>query len=97
MTKRVLKRILMLIPTVIGVSFIVFLLFYLSPGDAALAKAGPNAPKEVIEALREKMGLNDPFLAQYLRFLKVLYKLFVKSFLLLDFLKYFISFVFNNI
>lgn len=70
MTKRVLKRILLLIPTVIGVSFIVFLLFYLSPGDAALAKAGPNAPKEVIEALREKMGLNDPFLAQYLRFLK---------------------------
>lgn len=70
MTKRVLKRILLLIPTVIGVSFIVFLLFYLSPGDAALAKAGPNAPKEVIEALRENMGLNDPFLAQYLRFLK---------------------------
>lgn len=70
MTKRILKRILLLIPTVIGVSFIVFLLFYLSPGDAALAKAGPNAPKEVIEALRENMGLNDPFLAQYLRFLK---------------------------
>ena len=70
MTKRVLKRILLLIPTVIGVSFIVFLLFYLSPGDAALAKAGPNAPKEVIDALRENMGLNDPFLAQYLRFLK---------------------------
>lgn len=70
MTKRVLKRILLLIPTVIGVSFIVFLLFYLSPGDAALAKAGPNATKEVIEALRENMGLNDPFLAQYLRFLK---------------------------
>lgn len=70
MTKRILKRILLLIPTVIGVSFIVFLLFYLSPGDAALAKAGPNAPKEVIDALRENMGLNDPFLAQYLRFLK---------------------------
>lgn len=70
MTKRVLKRILLLIPTVIGVSFIVFLLFYLSPGDAALAKAGPNAPKEVIDALRENMGLNDSFLAQYLRFLK---------------------------
>ena len=70
MTKRVLKRILLLIPTVIGVSFIVFLLFYLSSGDAALAKAGPNAPKEVIDALRENMGLNDPFLAQYLRFLK---------------------------
>lgn len=70
MTKRILKRILLLIPTVIGVSFIVFLLFYLSPGDAALAKAGPNAPKEVIDALKENMGLNDPFLAQYLRFLK---------------------------
>lgn len=70
MPKYILKRILILIPTIIGVSFVVFSLLYLSPGDAALASAGPNAPKETIEILRDKMGLNDPFLIQYGRFLK---------------------------
>ncbi len=70
MPKYILKRILILIPTIIGVSFVVFFLLYLSPGDAALASAGPNAPKETVEILRDKMGLNDPFLIQYGRFLK---------------------------
>ena len=70
MPKYILKRILILIPTIIGVSFVVFFLLYLSPGDAALASAGPNAPKETVEILRNKMGLNDPFLIQYGRFLK---------------------------
>lgn len=70
MSKYILKRILILIPTIIGVSFVVFSLLYLSPGDAALASAGPNAPKETVEILRDKMGLNDPFLIQYGRFLK---------------------------
>lgn len=70
MPKYILKRILILIPTIIGVSFVVFSLLYLSPGDAALASAGPNAPKETVEILRDKMGLNDPFLIQYGRFLK---------------------------
>lgn len=70
MSKYILKRILILIPTIIGLSFVVFSLLYLSPGDAALASAGPNAPKETVEILRDKMGLNDPFLIQYGRFLK---------------------------
>lgn len=70
MAKYILKRVLMLIPTMIGVSFIVFLLLHLSPGDAALAKAGPDATRQTIEAYREQMGLNDPFLVQYGRFLK---------------------------
>lgn len=70
MPKYILKRILILIPTIIGVSFVVFSLLYLSPGDAALASAGPNAPKETVEILRDKMGLNDQFLIQYGRFLK---------------------------
>lgn len=70
MPKYILKRILILIPTIIGVSFVVFSLLYLSPGDAALASAGPNAPKETVEILRDKMGINDPFLIQYGRFLK---------------------------
>ena len=60
MTKYVLKRLLILIPTLLGVSFIVFLLLYLSPGDAALAAAGPNAPEETVDAIRESLGLIKP-------------------------------------
>lgn len=70
MTKYIFKRILLLIPTLIGVSLIVFSLLYLSPGDAALAKAGVNAPEEVVESVREDMGLNDPFVVQYGRYIK---------------------------
>lgn len=70
MAKYILKRILILIPTIIGVSFIVFLLLYLSPGDAELAKAGANAPQSAIDAIRVQMGLNDPFIVQYGRYLK---------------------------
>ena len=70
MFKYILKRILILIPTLIGVSLIVFSLLYFSPGDAALAKAGPNAPYEVVEQLREEMGLNKPFIVQYGNYLK---------------------------
>lgn len=70
MTKYIFKRILLLIPTLVGVSLIVFSLLYLSPGDAALAKAGVNAPEEVVESVREDMGLNDPFVVQYGRYIK---------------------------
>lgn len=70
MTKYIFKRILLLIPTLIGVSLIVFSLLYLSPGDAALARAGVNAPEEVVESVREDMGLNDPFVVQYGRYIK---------------------------
>ena len=70
MTKYILKRLLLLIPTLLGVSFIVFSLLYLSPGDAALAAAGPNATKETVEAIRQNLGLNEPFLVQYGNYLK---------------------------
>lgn len=70
MTKYILKRLLILIPTLLGVSFIVFSLLYLSPGDAALAAAGPNATKETVEAIRQSLGLNEPFLVQYGNYLK---------------------------
>ena len=43
---------------------------YLTPGDPAQLILGESAPKEAVAALREKMGLNDPFFMQYLRFVK---------------------------
>lgn len=70
MLKYITRRLLLLIPTIIGVSFIVFTLLHFSPGDAATAKLGADVPQEAIEATREAMGLNDPFIVQYGRFLK---------------------------
>lgn len=70
MLRYILKRIAILIPALIGVSLIVFTLLYFSPGDAALAKAGINAPDEVVQQLRTEMGLDKPFIVQYGNYLK---------------------------
>ena len=42
----------------------------MSPGDAALAAAGPNATKEAVDSIRESLGLNEPFIVQYGNYLK---------------------------
>jgi peptide/nickel transport system permease protein len=70
MTKYVVKRFLFLIPIMLGVSFIVFGLLYLTPGDPARNALGPNASEEAVQELREDMGLNDPFVVQYGRYIK---------------------------
>ena len=69
MHKFILRRLLMLIPVMLGVSFIVFSMLHLAPGDPAVTIAGEHATLEQIEAIRESMGLNDPFLVQYGRWL----------------------------
>lgn len=58
----------MLIPVILGVTFIVFTIMYMTPGDPAQMMLGEKAPEAAVEALREEMGLNDPFLVQYFRF-----------------------------
>src|SRR5690554_3179180 len=68
MFRYILKRILWLIPILLGVTFIVFTIMYLSPGDPATSILGENAPIEAIEALREEMGLNRPFIFQFFKF-----------------------------
>ncbi|GAA0178848.1 ABC transporter permease [Clostridium sediminicola] len=65
MIKYILKRILSLIPVLIGVTFIVFTLLHLTPGDPARMVLGEQAPQEAVDDLREEMGLNDPFLVQF--------------------------------
>lgn len=69
MLKYIIRRVILLIPVMFGVSLIVFSLLYFSPGDPIRNKLGANASPEQVEALREKMGLNDPFLVQYGRYL----------------------------
>ncbi len=70
MHKYVLKRVLLLIPVLLGVSLLVFAIMSLTPGDPAQLILGENAPKAAVLKLREEMGLNDPFFMQYFRFVK---------------------------
>lgn len=70
MKKYIFKRILLLIPVLLGVSFLVFSIMSFTPGDPAQLILGENAPREAIEQLRDKMGLNSPFFIQYLTFVK---------------------------
>ena len=66
--KRLINRLIQLVITLIGVSFLTFCLTYLSPGDPAamvLEASDTIVSQEVIEQTREEMGLNDPFLVQY--------------------------------
>ena len=58
-------RLLMTIPLMLVVSFLIYSLVVLVPGDPAVALAGQNPTPEQIEATRERLGLNDPFLVQY--------------------------------
>jgi peptide/nickel transport system permease protein len=52
-----------------GVATISFALVFMMPGDAARMYAGPRAPEETVERIREQWGLNDPLPVQYVRFL----------------------------
>lgn len=70
MFKYILKRLLYLIPVLLGVSFIVFTLLYLTPGDMARNALGPSASEAAVAALRTEIGLDDPFLVQFGRYLK---------------------------
>ena len=69
MLRYIIKRLLLLIPVILGVSAIVFFIMSLSPGDPALAILGPDAEPEAVEALREELGLNDPVIVQYGRYM----------------------------
>jgi peptide/nickel transport system permease protein len=65
------RRLLLLIPTLLLVTFGVFMLTALVPGDAATTLAGgENATPERIALVREELGLNDPYLVQYFDWLK---------------------------
>ncbi|WP_071433030.1 ABC transporter permease [Angelakisella massiliensis] len=65
MLKYIIKRILLLIPVLIGVSFIVFTIMSFTPGDPATAILGNGATKEDIQKLNEELGYYDPFLERY--------------------------------
>jgi peptide/nickel transport system permease protein len=67
--KYIVKRILYLIPVLIGVAFIVFTLLYITPGDPAKMMLGERAGEEALRQFRAEQGLDKPFLAQFGNFL----------------------------
>ena len=72
MYKYILKRLLMMIPVLLGVSLIGFLLIYISPGDAVdsiVAQGGVYSEEDVMK-LREEFGLDQPFFVQYYNYVK---------------------------
>lgn len=70
MSRYILRRLLLLIPVLLGISIIAFSMLRLIPGDPARVMLGEHATAEQIEAFKERMGLNDPIYIQYIRYLQ---------------------------
>ena len=65
MLKYISRRVLILIPVLLGVSFLVFAILAMMPADVAAVQLGVSATPEGIEKWNEEHGLNDPFLKRY--------------------------------
>jgi len=66
----ILKRILYVIPVLLGVTVIVFSLMYIAPGDPAAIMLGMEATPEGIEQLRHEMGIDEPYIIQLINYAK---------------------------
>ncbi|MGJ5723916.1 ABC transporter permease [Brevibacterium sp. H602] len=69
MGKYILRRVLLMIPIVLGVATLSFILMKLAPGDPAAAYLGDKATPENVAQLRRAWGLDEPMIIQYLQFL----------------------------
>ncbi|MGM0445345.1 MAG: ABC transporter permease [Bacillota bacterium] len=66
----IIKRLLWIIPVLIGVSLILFGIMQLIPGDPASVLLGPKASQEAVDTLNERFGLNEPIYTQYYLLMK---------------------------
>lgn len=62
----VVRRLLFLIPVVIGMTLVVFLMLNVSGGDPAIALAGDDASEEILRIIRQRLGLDRPLHIRYL-------------------------------
>ena len=69
MTRYLIVRLISVIPTLIGISILVFGITYLIPGDPALIMAGGETSPEVVASLRKQWGLDQPVYVRYLTWL----------------------------
>jgi len=75
MTHYIIKRLLNLLPVLLGITLLVFLFLHLIPGDPATVLLGERATPEQVETLRKQLGLNQPLPLQYLTFINNLFHL----------------------
>src|ERR1700752_1874098 len=70
MSQYVLRRLLIAVPSLLGISLVLFVVLALAPGDPFGELAtNPNVPPEVAAELRTKFGLDDPIALRYVRWL----------------------------
>ena len=72
MYRYIVKRLLLAVPTLVGAAALVFVLMRLIPGDVCvirLGSGGAHVDPASVEACRQKLGLNDPLIVQFLDFL----------------------------
>lgn len=70
MTQYIIRRLIQLIPVLIGVTLLVFLLMHLTPGNPAKIIVGEHAPPETIKSVEKRLGLDKPLPVQYMNFVK---------------------------
>jgi len=66
----IIKRILFLIPTILGVIFIILLVLNFTPGNPGRSILGVSAPQEAVDQLNQELGYNDPLMVKYVHYLK---------------------------
>ena len=70
MLKYILKRLLLLIPTMLGIILIVLIFITITPGDPVRMMSGDMLTEEQMEEMRVSMGLRDPFPVRYVKYIK---------------------------
>lgn len=70
MVKYILKRLLLLIPVVLGVALLIFIIMSFTPGDPAVIILGENATAQQVAVLRDKLGLDDPLPVRFFNYIK---------------------------
>lgn len=69
MIKFIFRRLILLIPVLLGVSFIVFSILSLTPGDPVLMRLGDNYTQESYNAMKHDMGLDQPYILRYAKYI----------------------------
>ena len=64
MGRYIIKRLLWMIPVILGVTILIFSIMYIVPGDPATIIAGQGATQQELNEIRERLGLNEPYLVQ---------------------------------
>jgi ABC-type dipeptide/oligopeptide/nickel transport system permease component len=70
----IIKRVLLVVPVMFGVSIAAFLMSHLVPGDPVSVMLGETATAEDVQRLREELGFNDPIVVQYVRYIGGVFK-----------------------